>query len=65
MTAMILSQLVLSFVLPLPMIALVILSSRKSVMGDFVTGKGTAIAGIAATVLVVGLNAVLIGQMFM
>ena len=63
MTAMILSQLVLSFVLPLPMIALVILSSRKSVMGDFVTGKGTAIAGIAATVLVVGLNAVLIGQM--
>jgi manganese transport protein len=65
MTAMILSQLVLSFVLPLPMIALVILSSRKSVMGDFVTGKGTAIAGIAATVLVVGLNAVLIGQMLM
>jgi manganese transport protein len=63
MTAMILSQLVLSFVLPLPMIALVILSSRKSVMGDFVTGKGTAIAGITATVLVVGLNAVLIGQM--
>jgi manganese transport protein len=62
MTAMILSQLVLSFVLPLPMIALVILSSRKSVMGDFVTGKGTVIAGIAATVLVVGLNAVLIGQ---
>jgi manganese transport protein len=63
MTAMILSQLVLSFVLPLPMIALVILSSRKSVMGNFVTGKGTALAGIAATVLVVGLNAVLIGQM--
>ena len=63
MTAMILSQLVLSFVLPLPMIALVILSSRKSVMGDFVMGKGTAFAGIAATALIVLLNIVLIRQM--
>jgi manganese transport protein len=62
-TAMILSQLVLSFVLPLPMVALVILSSRKSVMGDFVMGKRTAFAAIAATVLIVLLNLVLIGQM--
>jgi manganese transport protein len=65
MTAMILSQLVLSFVLPLPMVALVILSSRKSVMGDFVTRKGTALAAIAATVLIVLLNMVLIGQMLL
>jgi len=63
MTAMILSQLVLSFVLPLPMVALVILSSRKSVMGDFVTGRRTAFAAIAATVLVVLLNMVLIGRL--
>jgi manganese transport protein len=63
MTAMILSQLVLSFVLPLPMVALVILSSRKSVMGDFVTGRRTALAAIAATVLIVLLNMVLIGQL--
>jgi len=63
MTAMIMSQLVLSFVLPLPMVALVILSSRKSVMGDFVTGKGTALAAIAATVLIVLLNMVLIRQL--
>jgi manganese transport protein len=62
MTAMIVSQLVLSFVLPLPMIALVILSSRKSVMGDFVMGKRTALAGIAATALIVLLNIVLIRQ---
>ena len=65
MTAMILSQLVLSFVLPLPMAALVILSSRKSVMGDFVTGKRTAFAAIAATVLIVLLNIVLIRQMLL
>ena len=65
MTAMILSQLVLSFVLPLPMVALVVLSSRKSVMGDFVTGKRTAFAAIAATVLIVLLNIVLIRQMLL
>jgi manganese transport protein len=65
MTAMILSQLVLSFVLPLPMAALVVLSSRKSVMGDFATGKRTAFAAIAATVLIVLLNIVLIRQMLL
>src|SRR5712671_699811 len=64
MTAMILSQVVLSLVLPLPMIALLVLSSRKSVMGDFVTGKGTAAVAIAATVLIVLLNTVLIRQVF-
>jgi manganese transport protein len=64
MTAMLLSQVVLSFVLPLPMIALLVLSSRKSVMGDFVTGKGTAIAAVLTTVLVVLLNVVLIRQMW-
>jgi manganese transport protein len=61
-TAMVLSQVVLSFVLPLPLVALVVLSSRKSVMGNFVTGKGTAVAAVAATVLIVLLNVVLIRQ---
>jgi manganese transport protein len=64
MTAMILSQVVLSFVLPLPMIALVVLSSRKSVMGDFVMGRRAALAAVVATVLIVLLNVVLIGQTF-
>ena len=64
MTAMILSQVVLSLVLPLPMIALVVLSSRKSVMGDFVTGSRTALVAIAATALIILLNVVLIRQMF-
>ncbi len=63
MNAMILSQVLLSFVLPLPMVALVILSSRKSVMGDFAMGKRTAFAAIAATALIVFLNIVLIKQM--
>jgi Mn2+/Fe2+ NRAMP family transporter len=45
------------------MVALVILSSRKSVMGDFVMGKRTVFAGLTAAALIVVLNIVLIGQM--
>jgi hypothetical protein len=45
------------------MVALVVLSSRKSVMGGFVTGKGTAFAAVVMTVLIVLLNVVLIGEM--
>ena len=62
--AMILSQVVLSFVLPLPMIALVVLSSRKSIMGEFALGKAAVRVAAAATILIVLLNLVLIGQSF-
>lgn len=64
MTAMVLSQVVLSFVLPLPMAALVVLSSRKSVMGNFVMRKRTVFISVLALALVVLLNAVLIAQYF-
>jgi manganese transport protein len=64
MTAMVLSQVVLSFVLPLPMAALVVLSSRKSVMGNFVMRKRTVCISVLALVLVVVLNVVLIAQYF-
>ncbi|WP_175107771.1 Nramp family divalent metal transporter [Pararobbsia alpina] len=60
--AMVISQVVLSFVLPLPMIALVVLSSRRSVMGGFTANKVTVYTAIAMTVLIVALNLVLIGQ---
>jgi manganese transport protein len=62
-TVMILSQVVLSFVLPLPMIALVVLSSRKSVMGSFAASRRVTIAAVAATAVIVLLNVVLIEQM--
>jgi manganese transport protein len=62
LTAMVFSQVVLSFVLPLPMAALVVLSSRKSVMGKFAMRKGTVFASILALILVVALNGVLIVQ---
>jgi manganese transport protein len=63
MDAMVGSQVVLSLILPLPLVALVVVSSRRSVMGDFVAGKKTVLAALAATVLIVVLNVVLILQM--
>ncbi|MEW9584432.1 Nramp family divalent metal transporter [Paraburkholderia sp. DGU8] len=63
MDAMMGSQVVLSLILPLPLVALVVVSSRRSVMGDFVAGKKTVLAALAATVLIVVLNVVLIWQM--
>jgi manganese transport protein len=63
MTAMISSQAVLSFVLPLPLVALVMLSSRRAVMGAFTARRSTQVLALAATALIVALNAVLIAGM--
>jgi manganese transport protein len=63
-TAMVFSQVVLSLVLPLPLVALVLLSSRKSVMGDFATGRTTLLLAATATVLIVLLNAIVVKQLF-
>ena len=61
--AMILSQVVLSFVLPLPMIALVVLSARKSIMGEFVQGKVAAQVAAAVTVVIALLNILLLSRL--
>jgi manganese transport protein len=59
-TAMIISQVVLSFCLPMPLIALVVLSSRSAVMGKFVSGKGITLTAAGATAVIMVLNLVLI-----
>lgn len=60
--ALVLSQVVLSLALPVPMIALVWFTSTRHVMGPFRNGPvTTAFAGFC-TVAVVGLNTVLLGQ---
>lgn len=60
---LIVSQVVLSFVLPVPVIALVWLGARAGVMGDMVNRPFvTALAGLAG-VVILGLNAVLIWSM--
>jgi manganese transport protein len=61
-TAMVLSQVVLSFVLPLPMVALVVLSTRKSLMGMHVMRGKVLVGAAAATITIVLLNVLLIRQ---
>ena len=62
--ALVVSQVILSIALPLPMIALLIFTGRSSVMGAFVNTRLTTAAAIAATILVMVLNAILIAQTF-
>lgn len=62
--ALVLSQVVLSIVLPLPMIALVIFTGRADVMGPFVNRRATHLLAITGTVIVLALNAVLLLQTF-
>ncbi|PLZ01705.1 divalent metal cation transporter [Burkholderia sp. WAC0059] len=60
--AMVISQVVLSFLLPLPLVALVVLSSRRAVMGRYVAGKATICMAALATAAIVALNVVLVWQ---
>ncbi|MBV9567556.1 MAG: divalent metal cation transporter, partial [Hyphomicrobiales bacterium] len=60
---LILSQVVLSFALPLPLLALMMFTNRRSLMGDFVNSRLTMLAGIMGTVVIVALNLVLLFQM--
>jgi len=64
MSAMVDSQIVLSIILPIPLVALVILSSRTSVMGRFAADRKLIAGAVGATAIIVMLNAVLIWQAF-
>jgi manganese transport protein len=59
-SALVISQVVLSIALPLPMISLIIFTSRAELMGAFANSGLIRVAAIAATFLVLALNAVLI-----
>ncbi len=56
------SQMVLSIALPVPMIALLILTGRRSVMGAFTNSRPLQAVAIVATVVVLSLNALLLLQ---
>lgn len=62
--ALVYSQVVLSMALPVPMIALLVLTGRPEVMGRFVNGKVTRVSAILAAVLVLGLNIALLALTF-
>ena len=61
---LVISQVVLSMVLPVPMVALLVLSRRRAVMGDFAMGAGVGLVACVAAVVTVGLDAVLVVQSF-
>jgi manganese transport protein len=62
--ALVISQVVLSFALPIPMVALVIFTRRRDIMGEFVNSRGTDLAAMAATAVILALNVVLLLQTF-
>ncbi len=62
--ALVVSQVVLSLVLPVPMIALLIFTQRRDIMGAFANGRLMQIAAWGGTVLVLSLNCILLLQTF-
>src|ERR1700731_44011 len=58
------SQVVLSIALPLPMIALVMFTRRRDIMGAFANGRAINVVAISGTIVVLSLNVLLILQIF-
>jgi manganese transport protein len=61
---LVISQVVLSLVLPVPMVALLLLSRSRKVMGDFAMGPGMGVLACVAAVVTLGLDGVLVVQTF-
>jgi manganese transport protein len=61
--ALVVSQVVLSIALPLPMISLLLFTGRADIMGEFANNRLTQIAAVIGAVVVLLLNTFLIVQM--
>jgi manganese transport protein len=59
-TALVMSQVVLSLALPVPMVALVLFTSRRDIMGSFANGPLVQALAVAGGTLVLTLNLVLL-----
>jgi len=62
--ALVLSQVVLSLVLPVPVISLLVLIRRPALMAEFAIGRGLQAVVVVATAAVLGLNMILLLQSF-
>jgi manganese transport protein len=60
--ALVISQVVLSIALPLPMISLLIFTRRRDIMGEFVNGRLTQVAAMFGAAVVLLLNIILVVQ---
>jgi manganese transport protein len=58
--SLVISQVVLSFGIPFALVPLVVLTGRRSVMGDLVNRRTTTVAAGLVTGVIVGLNVVLL-----
>jgi manganese transport protein len=63
-TALVISQVILSIALPLPMIALLLFTRRPDIMGAFVNSRLTNVVAVVATAVVLALNIFLILDTF-
>ncbi len=54
------SQVILSFLIPLPMIPLILFTRSKEIMGDFVNRHITTFLSVICAIIIIGLNAYLI-----
>ncbi len=61
---LVISQVILSFVLPIPVIALVIFTRRRDIMGTLTNTKVTTILAILCSVVILSLNVLLLYQNF-
>jgi manganese transport protein len=61
-TALVLSQVLLSFGIPFALVPLVLLTRRPDVMGRYVNRRLTTAGGAAISLLIIGLNAALLAQ---
>ena len=62
--ALVTSQIVLSFALPIPMIALVIFTRRRDIMGEFANSRLMDVAAITGAIVILTLNTILLLQIF-
>lgn len=64
MTALVISQVVLSFVLPFAIVPMMIITNRKDAMGEFVNKPPTKVIGWIITGIIVTLNIILLFLIF-
>jgi manganese transport protein len=60
--ALVLSQVILSFGIPFALVPLVVLTSRRDVMGSHVNSRVTTVLAASCAILIVALNLFLIYQ---
>jgi manganese transport protein len=61
---LVISQVVLSFTLPFPVVALILFTADRGLMGGLVNRRLTTALASACAVVILGLNAVLLVQTF-